>query len=313
MHTLEVPYTILKKDVPLELAKYIRQSVVEMKRGGRYNTWAKNVIKNHQRVIRRLYRQYNINIFSQRSRRTVQNAKESLRKSKNARNAMKKAREKFGFRIPINTRQALLFDKENGNTKWADAIAKEMTSLDKLGCFEYHPCDKQFNKANGWQYATVHMIYDVKSQDHRHKARLVVGGHMIDASMYNKYSSNVQSMTVRMLLLVAAQSHLDLAACDIANAFPTAPCMEKVWTIAGPEFGDRAGSKIRIARALYGLATSSRAFHESLADLLRRIGFKATRADPDLWYIKSPDNLYFHYFITMSILSLIYLFENYFI
>ena len=34
MHTLEVPFTILKKDVPLELAKYIRQSVVEMKRGG---------------------------------------------------------------------------------------------------------------------------------------------------------------------------------------------------------------------------------------------------------------------------------------
>ena len=30
---------------------------------------------------------------------------------------MKKSREKFGIRIPINTRQALIFDKENGNTK----------------------------------------------------------------------------------------------------------------------------------------------------------------------------------------------------
>ena len=95
-------------------------------------------------------------------------------------------------------------------------------------------------------------------------------------------------MTVRMLMLVAVQTGLDLATCDIANAFPTAPCMEKVWSIAGPEFGQKAGLKIKISRALYGLTTSSRAFYESLADLLRRIGFTATRADPDLWYKKSP-------------------------
>ena len=78
MHTLEVPFSILKKDVPLELAKYIRQHVVEMRRGGRYNTWAKKVITNHHHVVRRLYRQYNINIFSQRSRRTVKNTKAAI-------------------------------------------------------------------------------------------------------------------------------------------------------------------------------------------------------------------------------------------
>ena len=298
IHTLEVPFSILKKDIPLELAKYIQQHVIEMRRGGRYNTWAKKTISNHHRIVRRLYRQYNINIFSQRSRRTIKNTKTAIRKSTNARKAMKKSREKFGIRIPINTRQALQFDKENGNTKWAEAIAKEMTSLDKLNCFEYYGTDKQFNKSEGWQYATIHMIYDIKTQDHRHKARLVVGGHMIDASMYTKYSSNVQSMSVRMLLLVASQAGLDLAACDIANAFPTAPCMEKVWSIAGPEFGTRAGAKIKIARALYGLATSSRAFHETLADLLRRMGFTPTRADPDLWYIKSPDYNGYDYIAT---------------
>ena len=97
------------------------------------------------------------------------------------------------------------------------------------------------------------MIYDIKTQDCQHKARLVVGGHMIDASMHTKYSSNVQSVSVRMLLLVAAQVKLDFAACDIANTFPTAPCMEKVWLISGPEFCIKAGAKIRIARALYGL------------------------------------------------------------
>ena len=90
-------------------------------------------------------------------------------------------------------------------------------------------------------------------------------------------------------MLVAAKAGLSLAACDIGNVFPTAPCMDKICSIAEPEFGNQEGSKVEIIRALYGLATSSRAFHESLDNCLRRMGFKPTCADPDLWYIKIPD------------------------
>ena len=62
VHTLEVPFLILKKDAPLELARYIQQHVIEMKRGGRYNTWSKKAIYNHHHAVRRIYCQYNINI-----------------------------------------------------------------------------------------------------------------------------------------------------------------------------------------------------------------------------------------------------------
>ena len=85
---------------------------------------------------------------------------------------------------------------------------------------------------------------------------------------------------------------------DVANAFPTAPCQEKVWSQAGPEFKDKEGSIVKIKRALYGLATAARAYHEFFADLLRRMGFTPSRADEDLWVRKSEEYMGYDYIAT---------------
>lgn len=76
--------------------------------------------------------------------------------------------------------------------------------------------------------------------------------------------------------------------CDVLNAFPTAPTKEKVWCVAGAEFGSRMGLVIEIQRAMYGLAGSARAFADFLADSIKRLGFEPSRADPDL-LVKSTD------------------------
>jgi hypothetical protein len=44
--------------------------------------------------------------------------------------------------------------------------------------------------------------------------------------------------------------------------------MEKIYTYAGPEFGDRKGSLLIFKKALYGLLSSSRAFRTHCADFL---------------------------------------------
>ena len=85
---------------------------------------------------------------------------------------------------------------------------------------------------------------------------------------------------------------------DISNAFCTAPIAEKVYSRAGPEFGDQAGCIVVLKRALYGLKTASRSFHEFFADCLMRMGFTPTRADPDLWYRKSDDYEGYDYLAT---------------
>ena len=90
------------------------------------------------------------------------------------------------------------------------------------------------------------MIWDVKSEDRRYKSRLVVGGHLIDSTDYNIYSSQVNSLSVYLLFLIAQHQNLDLMTADVGNAFPTAPNQEKVWCVAGDEFGDRKGCKVEI-------------------------------------------------------------------
>ena len=50
-HDMVIPFPILKHDVPVELARFIRDKVVEDKRGGYHNEWAKNTLKAHSRGV----------------------------------------------------------------------------------------------------------------------------------------------------------------------------------------------------------------------------------------------------------------------
>ena len=108
---MDVPFLVLKKDVPLELSKYIREYVTDGRRNGCYNTWAKNAIKQHQRTAKRLYRACNI---SKVRRVEVSRRAKDNRRSKNTRNAEHAAKNgpknKFGMLAPRNTFEALEFD-----------------------------------------------------------------------------------------------------------------------------------------------------------------------------------------------------------
>ena len=58
--TYKVPFNVIKIDCPIEVSKYIKNKVVENRRGGKYNTWAKKILVRAQRTIRRLKRIHNI-------------------------------------------------------------------------------------------------------------------------------------------------------------------------------------------------------------------------------------------------------------
>eukprot|EP00957_Ditylum_brightwellii_P049920 3784042-Ditylum_brightwellii.AAC.1 len=54
-------------------------------------------------------------------------------KKKISRNRKKKIHEKYGVKIPMNALEVLLMDKANKDTKWANAIKKEMDAWKDLG------------------------------------------------------------------------------------------------------------------------------------------------------------------------------------
>ena len=296
---IDTPFKKLKMDEPLACAKYIREYIAEQRRGDRpLNDWADRTCKQHTNVTRRMMtinpswttpNETNNTILArsmlQQKLRNKLRAMKIRRNgpSRNQRWIERKNKEKFGIKIPNTIAEALRFDKEAGNTKWFDAIKKEMDNLDRLQVFKYHSPEKDFPKEEGWQKAPLRMIFDVKNEDQRYKARLVIGGHRVDSSDYNTYSSQVKSMSVTLLFLLAEHNALNIMTCDVSNAFVTAPNSEKVWAVAGDEFDDKKGCKVEIQRALYGLAGSARAFADFPADTLIRLGFQPSRADPDLW------------------------------
>ena len=68
----------------------------------------------------------------------------------------------------------------------------------------------------------------------------------------------------------------------LENAHLTAPCLEKIWTRAGPKFGQDKGKVFIIMMTLYDLKSSGAAFREILAERLDEMGFKSSILDPDV-------------------------------
>ena len=75
--------------------------------------------------------------------------------------------------------------------------------------------------------------------DFTRKARFVAGGHVTDPPECLTYSSVVSRETVRIVFLLAALNDLDICAADISNAYLNADCAERIYTVAGKEFGPK--------------------------------------------------------------------------
>jgi hypothetical protein len=59
-------------------------------------------------------------------------------------------------------------------------------------------------------------------------------------------TSVVSRDSVRIAFLMAAFHDVDVMSCNISNAYLNAPCREKIWFVAGPEFGSRQGQVVKI-------------------------------------------------------------------
>ncbi len=119
--------------------------------------------------------------------------------------------------------------------------------------------------------------------DGHHKSRLVANGHLTEVPLDSIYSGVVSLHGICLLVFLAELNDLDIWATDIGNAYLEAETQEKVYIIAGPEFGELEGHTLIIFKALYGLRTSGLHWHECFANCLRDMGFYPCKAEPDIW------------------------------
>jgi hypothetical protein len=127
------------------------------------------------------------------------------------------------------------------------------------------------------------MIFDVNMEEFCHKARFVAGGHTTNAPHVMTYVSVVSRESVRIALTLAALNDLDVMMGDIENTYLTAPITDKVWTVLGPGFGEDAGKRALIVRALYKIKSAGAVFRNHLASCMDHLVWKPCLADRYLW------------------------------
>jgi hypothetical protein len=257
----------LKESYPVQVAEYAIANGLEEEPA--FAWWCRHTLKKRDRLIARVKSRY------------------------------WKRTHKFGIRLPKSVKEALEIDRETGTTFWYDAICKEMRNV--RVAFKILEADEKVPV--GSRFIPLHMIFDVK-MDLTRKARLVAGGHTTDPPpSVNTYSSVVSRESVRIAFLVAALNDLDILAADIGNAYLNAPCRERLYTTAGPEFGSDAGKQVVIVRALYGLRTSGASWHAQLAQTMQQLGFTPCMADRDVWMRPAvkPDGFKYYEYVLLYV------------
>ena len=248
------PMEVIKKDDPVTLAQYAKSK--ELLDQAKWK-WAYKYVKNDQKM-QRMLRQMNL-----------------------AKKRKVGIKYQFGIRVPRTIKEAYELDKLNNDTAWADAIEKEVRLLyDLFECFKLVPENE--GPPEGYNKIPLLWAFAVK-YDGRRRARCVAGGHKTPDLDEDLYSGVVNLETVRLAFIAAILMDLKVIAADVSSAYINAFTTEKVYVIAGPEFGQLEGRKLIIVRALYGLKSSGARWHQKLADNLRDMGFYQCKADFDLW------------------------------
>ena len=244
----------LKDSNPIELAEYAVANRIQEEPA--FKWWVSDALRTRNRIIAKVKGKY------------------------------WKTSHKYGVRLPHSVQEALAIDKETGTDFWWKAIQKELNKVMVALEFDESMTPEQLRQDKtayvGFQEIACHMIFDVK-MDLTRKARFVAGGHLTEPPASITYSSVVSRDSVRLAFLIAALNDLDIMACDVKNAYLNAACREKVWFVAGSEFGSRQGMIVKIVRALYGLKSSGAAWRSTFNSTILEMGFRSTIADPDVY------------------------------
>ena len=92
--------------------------------------------------------------------------------------------------------------------------------------------------------------------------------------------------TLCVSLAIAAAENLEIYQMDIVTAYLAGELEEEIYMAPPPGVPDTEGLVYRLWKGLYGLKQSARVWNQRLTSELKRIGLRATTADPSVWVSK---------------------------
>jgi Reverse transcriptase (RNA-dependent DNA polymerase) len=162
---------------------------------------------------------------------------------------------KYGFQVPYTHADVILLDDKAGNNLWKESERTEINSLNEYIVFKDIGKGGVQVPPSDYKKIRCHMVYDVK-HDGRHKSRLIAGGHLTPEPEESIYSGVVLLRSLRLIIFIAELNKLQLWGADVSSAYLEATTKEKVYFIAGGEFGEKEGNTLMVEKALYGLRSS---------------------------------------------------------
>jgi hypothetical protein len=86
-----------------------------------------------------------------------------------------------------------------------------------------------------------------------------------------------------MVTAMAELNDLEIWGADVGNACLESETQEKVVFEGGEKFGPLVGHLFQTVKALCGLKSSGKRWHDRLHDVLRDLGFTPSMAEEDIW------------------------------
>jgi hypothetical protein len=125
-------FSELKESLPLKTAEYAMTFGIDHEPA--FNCWVPHVLKKCDQIISLVWKW-----MTRYLKRT----------------------HKFGIEVPKTVKEAFDLDCKNGNTFWADTIAKEMKEV----CIAFKIYPDGHVAPIGYQKIPCHMVFDVKVED----------------------------------------------------------------------------------------------------------------------------------------------------
>ena len=200
-----------------------------------------------------------------------------------------------GYLIHKSYKEVLEFDKENNNTKWADATRDEMDCIKEQEVITTCQRAKWDSNQPPREQGKLNICceFQWETQDK-------TCGRWISHSRphgEHVFRSSIPE-TIKTCHIPWGTHQLELWGADMGNAYLKAYTHEKLFIIAGAEFEEVEDSMLAFNKALYGLKSSLKKWAERFDDIIKDMGFMPSLADPSVWMRENTNIKCFEYIAT---------------